>query len=471
MTRIAISIAGHTNNGKTTLARTLLRRDVGVVDDRPHVTDIADGHTLQKDHGAEIILWDLPGFGDSVRLKKRLIQSGIMAWLFSTFDRWKDRPLWCSQQCLKNVQNDADVILYLIDAGAKPEDSPEVLAELEVLSLIQKPVILLLNQTGMPDAQRDQMIAHEWLSALTQFSIIKGALPMDGWMRCWIQEDILFQKISDQLPEEKQHAYRRLITEWKTIHHDQVLRDSLAAMAKSLAATASDCAIVDKESIMDKAKTLLSGKSSEQAEAAQAQLVKMLIDRSRNLMEELLKINKLEGTPKDRVDALVAGIKTKNPDAPPEAMALLGGIGSGLVTGLLADIQAGGLTFGGGAVAGAVLGGITAYALGRGYHKFKGQDGTARLRWSEEFLQDEWLAVGMRYLMIAHFGRGQGDWKDSVDGNIPQRWQQLIKQWMKGNNAEVAGALKESHSERIQQLLESMIRHVLHELYPSSADK
>ena len=471
MTRIAISIAGHTNNGKTTLARTLLRRDVGVVYDRPHVTDIADGHTLHKDSEAKIILWDLPGFGDSVRLKKRLMQSGIMAWLFSTFDRWKDRPLWCSQQCLKNAQNDADIILYLIDAGARPEDSTEVLAELEVLSLIHKPVILLLNQTGMPDAHRDQKMAHEWLSGLQHFSFIKEALPLDGWMRCWIQEGILFQKIAEQLPEEKQLAYGRLITEWKTIHHDQVLRDSMAAIAESLADTASDCAIVEKESIIDKAKTILSGKSSEQAAAAQEELVKMLIDRSRAMMDQLLKINQLEGTPKDRVDALVEGIKANHPNATPEVMAILAGVGSGLVSGLMADILAGGFTFGGGAVGGALLGGVTAYTLGRGYHKFTGKDGKARLRWSEDFLKNEWLAAGMRYLMVAHFGRGQGQWSDSESSTMPMRWQQLIEQWMKDNNSDIESALKNAQVERIQELLENMIQHVLNALYPSSTDK
>ena len=94
MDRIALSLAGHTNLGKTTLARTLLRRDIGVVDDRPHVTDVADGHLLAGDDQAELVIWDLPGFGDSLKLRKRLQGSGLSGWLASTFDRWLDRPLW-----------------------------------------------------------------------------------------------------------------------------------------------------------------------------------------------------------------------------------------------------------------------------------------------------------------------------------------------------------------------------------------
>ena len=66
---ITLSLASHTNSGKTTLARTLLGRDVGEVRDAPHVTEFADQHVLQRSpEGDELILWDTPGFGDSARL-------------------------------------------------------------------------------------------------------------------------------------------------------------------------------------------------------------------------------------------------------------------------------------------------------------------------------------------------------------------------------------------------------------------
>jgi hypothetical protein len=41
---IALSLVSHTNAGKTTLARTLLARDLGEVRDTPHVTEFADAH-------------------------------------------------------------------------------------------------------------------------------------------------------------------------------------------------------------------------------------------------------------------------------------------------------------------------------------------------------------------------------------------------------------------------------------------
>ena len=41
-----MSLVSHTNVGKTTLARTLLRRDVGEVLDQAHVTEVSEGYTL-----------------------------------------------------------------------------------------------------------------------------------------------------------------------------------------------------------------------------------------------------------------------------------------------------------------------------------------------------------------------------------------------------------------------------------------
>src|SRR5947199_1850065 len=74
---IALSLISHTNAGKTTLARTLLGRDVGEVRDAPNVTTEAAAYPLiTNDEGDTLVLWDTPGFGDSARLARRLAQQG-----------------------------------------------------------------------------------------------------------------------------------------------------------------------------------------------------------------------------------------------------------------------------------------------------------------------------------------------------------------------------------------------------------
>src|SRR4029453_10503411 len=82
---IALSLISHTNAGKTTLARTLLGRDVGSVRDAQQVTQDATWHPLiETPQGDALVLWDTPGFGDSARLARRLAQQqNPIGWFLS----------------------------------------------------------------------------------------------------------------------------------------------------------------------------------------------------------------------------------------------------------------------------------------------------------------------------------------------------------------------------------------------------
>jgi predicted GTPase len=150
---VALSLISHTNAGKTTLARTLLGQDVGEVRDAPNVTVESTQHPLISTPGGDaLMLWDTPGFGDSARLARRLAQQGNpIGWFLSqVWDRFRDRAFWLSQQAIANVRDEADVVLYLVNASEAPEDAGYLVPEMAVLEWIGKPVIVLLNQTGRP---------------------------------------------------------------------------------------------------------------------------------------------------------------------------------------------------------------------------------------------------------------------------------------------------------------------------------
>ena len=157
---IALSLISHTNAGKTTLARTLLSRDVGEVRDAPHVTtEAASFPLIDTEDGDALILWDTPGFGDSARLVRRLRQQGNpVGWFLSqVWDRFRDRSFWLTQKAVRNVRDQADVVLYLVNASEEPSDAGYLAPELAVLEWIGKPVIVLLNQTGPPRAYADEL--------------------------------------------------------------------------------------------------------------------------------------------------------------------------------------------------------------------------------------------------------------------------------------------------------------------------
>ena len=146
--KINLSLVSHTNVGKTTLARTLLGRDIGEVGDRSHVTiEPEDYVLLRAPDDSELILWDTPGFGDSVRLAERLkARSNPIGWFTSEiWDRLTDKSLWLNQQAIKHVRDKSLVILYLVNASESPEAVPYVKAEMDILAWVNKPVIVLLN--------------------------------------------------------------------------------------------------------------------------------------------------------------------------------------------------------------------------------------------------------------------------------------------------------------------------------------
>ncbi|MQM29266.1 MAG: GTP-binding protein, partial [Candidatus Accumulibacter phosphatis] len=145
--RISLSLISHTNAGKTTLARTLLGYDVGEVRDAAHVTvDVSAYSLISTPEGDELTLWDTPGFGDSARLAKRLRQQGNpIGWFVGqVWDRFRDRSMWFTQQAVSNVRDQADVVLYLVNASEEPADAGYLEPELAVLEWIGKPVIVLL---------------------------------------------------------------------------------------------------------------------------------------------------------------------------------------------------------------------------------------------------------------------------------------------------------------------------------------
>jgi len=105
---IALSLIAHTNVGKTTLARTLVGRDVGSVRDAQHVTQEATSYPLLTTaEGDTLVVWDTPGFGDSARLGRRLTQQGNpIGWFLSqVWDRFRDRAFFLSQQVVRNVRD------------------------------------------------------------------------------------------------------------------------------------------------------------------------------------------------------------------------------------------------------------------------------------------------------------------------------------------------------------------------------
>jgi hypothetical protein len=471
---VNLSLISHTNAGKTTLVRTLLGQDVGEVRDAAHVTEVATGYVMQQAGADTLMLWDTPGFGDTGRLLRRLkLSSNPVGWLLTqVWDRFRERPLWSSQQAVRNARDQADVILYLVNASEDPADAGYVALEMEILAWIGKPVVLLLNQMG-PPSSGSEAEERRWETHLQSRGIVRGALTLDAFARCWVQEGTLLSTIEPLVPPEKREALVRLSKAWEEKNLAR-FHESMAILARQLAQAAVDRETVGEQNWQDKVggviRSLQKEEAPEQKRAMQT-LAERLEGEIRTSTEELIRAHSLSGrAARDVLARLKAGYSETAP-AKEGFAAMLGGLMSGAIGGLAADVAAGGLTLGGGMIVGGVLGALGAGTAARGYNMAMGEQ-DAGLRWSEEFFQCLVRMGLLRYLAVAHFGRGRGDYQESEH---PAFWQSAVTGVVEKHASEVRGIWERGRARDaraleapLQTLLATCAAQLLVAFYPEA---
>ncbi len=474
MGTVTLSLISHTNVGKTTLARTLLRRDIGEVLDQAHVTEVSEAHELVALGDDRLMLWDTPGLGDSARLVSRLKNEGNpLGWLLhQVWDRTRDRPLYSSQEAVRNIRDDADVVLYLVNASEDPDDAGYVPLELELLGWIGKPVIVLLNQTGeatsapagaAPVAAPGDAIAR-WHEAMRAYPIVRHVLPLDAFTRCWVQEIVLLERVEDVLPEALKPTMRALAAEWQR-RSVAAFEDSVTRIADYVVAAAADHEKLDEQS----------GGRGEKRRAMRA-LATRLDEATAALTATLLELHGLQGRFQEDAKArLEEDFRMPGEVVSSGTAAIFGAAMGGAAGGLVTDIMTGGLSFGAGAIAGAVLGAMGAAGLLKGFQMAVGSD-VPVVRWSQDFLRDLLQQAALRYLAVAHFGRGRGEWREI--GNAA-RWTQLVDRALASRADAFAGCVFAARDDsgfitnagaRTAALVRGVLRDVLCTAYPQAVD-
>jgi hypothetical protein len=98
------------------------------------------------------------------------------------------------------------------------------------------------------------------------------------------------------------------------------------------------------------------------------------------------------------------------------------------------------------------------------------------VRWSQEFLRDLVQQAALRYLAVAHFGRGRGEWREV--GNAA-RWTQLVDRALAARADALAGCVFAARDDtgfitdagaRTAALVRGVLRDVLCTAYPQAVD-
>ena len=478
--QIQFALISHTNAGKTTLARTLIGSDVGEVRDAPHVTTMSESHTLlATNQGDALLLWDTPGFGDSVRLYKRLAQSGnpISWFLREVVDRLRDRPFWLSQQAVRTARDAADVVLYLVNSAEDPRDAGYLAPEMNVLQWIGKPVVILLNQTGPPRPfAAEQAEQARWRDHLAAYPVVQRVMALDAFARCWVHERVFYQAVGKLLPGAKQDAYARLLAVW-TQQNETRFQTALGLISQQLVTAAQDSELIELADGPLLGKVLGAiGLSKPRDQRQQTKAMNVLMTRLDNSIfsttASLLALHRLNAGAAKKINERVhQGFVVRAPVDKKQA-GLLGAALSGAATGLSADLIAGGMTFGAGALVGGLVGALTFSGAAWVFNASTDRN-QSRVSFSDDFLRNLLTASVLRYLAVAHFGRGRGNF---VESEAPAFWQQEVEAALALHQTALDEALRvmrvpgspDAVVANFSTLLARVVAQVLTRLYPEA---
>ena len=196
---INLAVVGHTNAGKTSLIRTLLRDDqFGKVEDEAGTTRYVEKSAIFAGDDEVLDLYDTPGFEDSSALLQALedlsktVQARLPADLLRAFIRQADSfPDFAQETKVLRQSINSDVLLYMIDV--REPLLGKYLDEVEILSKAGKPILPVFNFI----AGNNEALMR-WREQMAQFNL-HSALELDTVVYDFEAEKRLYQKLQSLL--------------------------------------------------------------------------------------------------------------------------------------------------------------------------------------------------------------------------------------------------------------------------------
>lgn len=190
-----IAVVGHTNTGKTSLIRTMLRStEFGVIEDGAGTTRHVEQATISADNEAVLKLYDTPGLEDSRALfahikklqakAKSLSPTQILEQFIAQVT--VNDPLEQEAKVIRQVLR-SDILLYIIDVREPFLEKYRL--ELEILTQVSKPIIPVFNFI----AGHDRELA-KWREHLAAFHM-HATLEFDTVAFTFEAEKRLYQKM------------------------------------------------------------------------------------------------------------------------------------------------------------------------------------------------------------------------------------------------------------------------------------
>jgi hypothetical protein len=294
--------------------------------------------------------------------------------------------------------------------------------------------------------------------------VVRDTLALDAFTRSWVKEWLLFEKLRELVPEDRRDLLDALLARWRS-EQLAALRGAVDAMAELLALAAADREPVTRSAFG----------AAERRRAAQA-LAQRLEHAMAEANDALIAGHGLSGEAAEELRVELADVSGGEAATAGWRNPMVGGLVGGALGGLVADLAHGGLTLGGGMLAGALLGAAGARGLSVGMELLRGES-ASRVVWSLPFLERLTTDTVLRYLAVAHFGRGAGEYRVREQ---PAAWRAVAERALAGQRAALRDAFgrarKEDGADARREValdcappLAAAVRAALAELYPEAA--
>jgi hypothetical protein len=254
----------------------------------------------------------------------------------------------------------------------------------------------------------------------------------------------LLNAVAARLPASKAPGFDRLQAQW-TARNVERFDACMRVLAEHVAAAAHDGETIDEPAGSVGSRVLVSlGLRKDEAarNRAMASLTDRLDANVKAATDQIIALHGLAGAASGTILKRVQQAYATQEPIPEGRAALFGGVLTGALSGLKADIATGGLSMGAGLLVGAVLGGLGGAGVARGINRLAGTE-RARLGWPDEFLDGLLRASVLRYLAVAHYGRGRGRF---LEGESPAFWHHEVQAEMAQRRDRLHGVWRDARS-------------------------
>ena len=422
------------------------------------------GRTLMRSAQDDVLRWvDLSGARvPAAAPPAPATETGWFQRLIAAFRDGGGRSPAVTDPVLSATRNESDLAIHVVGA----ED--DLAAARPLLDWLGKPVLVIAHPPNASEAAAELLARCE--TEARRLAVPATVLPFEAFAGCWVQETALLEAIGQLLPEAKRAGFARITSAWEERSSARLVR-AMGAVADHLLFAARQVEEIHSDALS--VKSLVPAQRTVEAQARQQAIDRVVQRLDASAAEMFARLRKLHGV-EDAAGALQHRLEEKFVVQRPVHTPQVGmaGAATGAAMGASVDLLVGGLTLGAATALGALVGGSAAF-IAAAWKNRSTSSGSTVVQLSDEMMQAMVEAAMLRYLAVAHYGRGTAGasgelrpfWKSEVVAAVEARKAMLTPFWTAARTQPDAGRLALA----LARELETLARQVLAALHGAQA--